>query len=586
MSTQSFAFASSPSENYFVQTIVNEEKSLFFVASLEGESAHQAWKKIQTLLPDRSVSPQEFSKLFEQICTDFQKHLIQCVALHVTEGVVVAAVQKGKIWLNREGKVGVLVESNEDVKIVQGKLKDADTFVLENQYAAIALEDFFPQVLQEASDAELLVPNIMAQLQEAEYPGAVGLVIKVDLEEAPAETSSLLETVAPTPIISVRKNSSRNFKKLRLPRIRFSGTKHIKKLVALIILVIVLVGFFAVRKQWQVRQAEQFIEPYEEKIATIENLAKSDKLAARDQALQLLQEWKTQKDVFNPSTNARLLTDTTETRLQELYGRLSGRTEFSVLPVFYDFRLVQSDFLAGYTDLDGNIGMFLDPAKSALIQLNLDNKQQLILPIGQYSSLIDMVFSREKVYLLSNGLYEFPIDSKNNAVKIINEDDRNRAGKYLGIFENFLYVLNPEERNIFRYDITSDSDTPSSIGWIQDKKDLDFSQITSLAIDGNVWLGTAQGKIIRYERGLPIEFVPVGLEKELSSPLKIFTQPDFSNLYILEPSQQRVVVLSKDGTYVREFVHSSLEAGSDLIAREDTGRVYVIAGSLLYEMEM
>ncbi len=585
MQLHSFAF-SNPSENSSTQTWVNETKNVFFTFALYGASARSDAEKIVSILQSPCDSPEEFIALFNTI-QDLSSPGDEIVSLWRKDGQIVTAVKNGKIWLKRGSKVGVLIQGLEESKIIQGKLQDQDLFVLLNAQASKELDEYLSEVLPSASDPELLNTLLMSQAQEFEQIAVAGMIVtsSSDQENFPIEPQN--EKISTKgPVIGTNILKSLSLKGgLFWRRFREKNAKIFRLVFLLVIIIVVVIGIIWGMKKIELRNTQQFISSFEVKLQQIQEQANSDKLLARDQSLQLLKEWEAENEAKNFRGASKELSDAFQQKIQETYGTLSGRTEYSVLPTFYDFRLVRSDFIATYSDLDGNLAQFLDPSKSVLIQLNLDNKQQLVLPIGEYETLKDISFTQEKVYLLSNGLFEFQIDSKNDAVKILNEDEENKNAKYLGAFENFLYVFNAEKRNIFRYNLDDTENSTTAIGWIQDKKDLDFDQVHSMTIDGNIWLGTNTGQIFRYERGTKVEFVPKGVEKDFSSPIKIFTKPDFTHIYVLEPSQKRVVVLLKDGTYVKEFVHSSLEAGSDIIAREETNSIYVVSGSLLYEMK-
>jgi hypothetical protein len=52
-------------------------------------------------------------------------------------------------------------------------------------------------------------------------------------------------------------------------------------------------------------------------------------------------------------------------------------------------------------------------------------------------------------------------------------------------FNTYLYVFNPQERNIYRY-LQNAEGLSDPIGWLTDKQGLEFDTITSMAIDGDV----------------------------------------------------------------------------------------------------
>ena len=263
---------------------------------------------------------------------------------------------------------------------------------------------------------------------------------------------------------------------------------------------------------------------------------------------------------------------------------ISGQTQLPLLPTFFDLRLVQSNFLASRIDVTSDTLFFLDSGQKKILALNIERKQPTILPVGEYPDIRAMIADDEYLYFLGQGLFRFTLSGTEVATLVENSDDITSAGQSLGLFGKYLYVLNKEQNNIFRYDTEDDELDSKPVGWIQPGQGIDLSTVQSFAIDGDVWLSTETGEIKKLASGRETAFTVTGLTEPLSSPITIFTKPELQNLYILESAKSRMVVLNKEGEFVKEVKSNELAGAMAVVASEKHQKAFALSGSLVYEM--
>ena len=265
--------------------------------------------------------------------------------------------------------------------------------------------------------------------------------------------------------------------------------------------------------------------------------------------------------------------------------KLSGMTEINELPTFFDLRLVETDFVATTADSAGENVFFLDTGKNQVIRLNLEKKESEVIEIGDIDNLKDLAVTDRYLYLLGNGVLRYKLGSTEPAIKIPTKaEDPAETGEFLKQFGAFLYVFNADKRNIYRYTQAESQDSP--IGWLISKKDLDFAQVRSLAIDGDVWLGTKTGEIKKFTQGKQQTFTIQGLQTLPNSPVIVYTTDSLDHLYVLEPDQQRLIVLKKNGEFIRQIKSRTLGSVTTLIVNESSQKAYALSGSVVYEIEI
>ncbi|MEK7065543.1 MAG: hypothetical protein AAB961_00995, partial [Patescibacteria group bacterium] len=115
---------------------------------------------------------------------------------------------------------------------------------------------------------------------------------------------------------------------------------------------------------------------------------------------------------------------------------------------------------------------------------------------------------------------------------------------------------------------------------------VDFSQGTSMAIDGTIWVGTSDGKILRFVGGRQETFAPQGVEPAFIGSLVIYTNDEAKNLYVLDSTNKRVVVLDKDGVCMGQYVWQGDLAPTQLVVSEARRKILLLAGGKLYSLDL
>ncbi len=118
----------------------------------------------------------------------------------------------------------------------------------------------------------------------------------------------------------------------------------------------------------------------------------------------------------------------------------------------------------------------------------------------------------------------------------------------------FLYFLDPSEDTIWRYgrDASGAFQEPVS----KNLAKLDYKNAVSVTVDGAVYVLSNDGQINKTYADEKQDFVIDGLSDPLKNPTKILADKnqDTGRLYILDPENSRIVVLSKSGKYQAQYV--------------------------------
>ncbi|MPZ14800.1 MAG: hypothetical protein GEU73_10340 [Chloroflexi bacterium] len=127
-----------------------------------------------------------------------------------------------------------------------------------------------------------------------------------------------------------------------------------------------------------------------------------------------------------------------------------------------------------------------------------------------------------------------------------------RPGPSAATYDDF-FLLDSERGEIRRYPARTPGAEGSVVASAAEEPRL--ASAIDLATDGNLYLLYADGEIAKLAPGsgrLPLDIAIPG--RPLTAPVALFAHPDLDRLWVLEPREARVVELTTDGSYVRQYV--------------------------------
>ena len=163
------------------------------------------------------------------------------------------------------------------------------------------------------------------------------------------------------------------------------------------------------------------------------------------------------------------------------------------------------------------------------------------------------------------------------------------AGTAMEAYLRYLYVLSPENNQIYKYERFSNRySSPSEYNI-----DGNLEGALDVAIDGNVYILKEGGTIVKLFRGEAKSFTIDHLQENLlQGSTKIYKVFD-GNFYILQPGEKRVVVVedsdaSGNASYVKQYILEGQGIGvlRDLYVDEDETKLYVLDEKRLYSIDL
>lgn len=151
-----------------------------------------------------------------------------------------------------------------------------------------------------------------------------------------------------------------------------------------------------------------------------------------------------------------------------------------------------------------------------------------------------------------------------------------------------LYVLDPLLGHILRYTPSNNAYTDPPHHYLDPGLDVDLTGAVDMAIDGNVYLLFADGRVKKFYEGEAQTFSMSGLPSPMRSPTTLFVSGDADGgyVYVTDTGNERIVQFDKAGNYIRQFKdkvgENRMEALRAVYVDESTERMFWFSGRTLW----
>ena len=145
----------------------------------------------------------------------------------------------------------------------------------------------------------------------------------------------------------------------------------------------------------------------------------------------------------------------------------------------------------------------------------------------------------------------------------------------INTYSDYLYGITADKLNRYEKGGAQYSETL----WGQS---AEFQNARSLSVAYSIYLLTSNGELTKHTSGNKNTFEIKGLNKDLKGATKVITDIDFDNIYVLDPPNQRIVVLDTEGNLVKQYTHEpqiSWDSLRDMTVTSDESTIYLLNGS-------
>jgi type II secretory pathway pseudopilin PulG len=161
----------------------------------------------------------------------------------------------------------------------------------------------------------------------------------------------------------------------------------------------------------------------------------------------------------------------------------------------------------------------------------------------------------ESLLLLVNGSSLLQLDEAQGFAPVsVADSEIWNEPRAIGGYSGYLYVLDAADDRILKYAPTENTYDSFPLSYFQGETAVELENAVDMAIDGYIYILTGKD-ILKFSGGLQVDFSVTGLgDQGLQDPTAIFADPDTQYLYVADAGLARIVQLTKEGVFVRQFL--------------------------------
>ncbi len=222
---------------------------------------------------------------------------------------------------------------------------------------------------------------------------------------------------------------------------------------------------------------------------------------------------------------------------------------------------------------------FYNPLSPSILNINTESRQKKTLSLeGNAES--GMAFSNSAFFYSGpDALTEYSDAGAQKFTLEFKESFRFGEGQ---IFFSGAYFLEETEGRIIRFEL-SNSKNSEGENWLTQPR---TTKGESMAIDGNIWVLNSANKIEKYYKGELKETISPVVFPSIENATKIATSAAAPYLFLLEPGQNRLIVLDKKGGIFKQYASEKFNDLLDLSISENGKTAFLLNGTKVYKLNI
>jgi hypothetical protein len=189
------------------------------------------------------------------------------------------------------------------------------------------------------------------------------------------------------------------------------------------------------------------------------------------------------------------------------------------------------------------------------------------------STIIDATAANSEFAFVLTNSGVLRVNLKNGTENELFELDSARQA--VEIYGSNIYLLNSSDNMVEKY-------APSAYAATDYLTESLTKRANGLSIDGSVFVLYEDGTIEKFTRGAKDSFALSALQGKIGKKSYLYTEEDFTNVYILDTGNQRLLAVSQTGEVKQEFSWDIFKNANDFAVDEKNKIIYISTPQDIY----
>ncbi len=303
----------------------------------------------------------------------------------------------------------------------------------------------------------------------------------------------------------------------------------------------------------------------------------------KEKANEILKEaWKKILPLTKKSKNKEIVA--LKDSLQKTLEGLNNLERIESPNLFYELEADKIDFQPEKTALIEDALYLYNPSSLKVFILNLQEKAGSSFEADRN---VDFILEAEKEAVLfskpdiishftEEGWQEVNIKLPENNFSF---DDSNS-------YFSDIYFLDGKKCEIVKYFHLENYEWGYSQPWVKEKKEGPCLGIKSMKVAGEVWLLNQDNSTDSYYKGNYQKTLVLNTFPFIENIAGIETLSEIPYLYLLEPSQKRIIIADKEGKIIKQILSEKFDDLKDFAISKDGKIIWVLNGLKIYQINL
>ncbi|MFA6197787.1 MAG: hypothetical protein WC734_01355 [Patescibacteria group bacterium] len=179
-------------------------------------------------------------------------------------------------------------------------------------------------------------------------------------------------------------------------------------------------------------------------------------------------------------------------------------------------------------------------------------------------------------------------DASNNSITPLTIEFPNQDKTLVSgaVYVDRLYFVDTKNNTILRHTRAGKAYSKGT-SWLRDAA-IKLDTTKALAVDGSVYILRDDGSVTKYTGGeVDSSFTLTATDPALSNPTKLYATTSSDMLYVLDPTNKRLVAYTKaTGKFKQQYTSDKFDALIDFTIDPGAKKAYLLNGTMVYQIEL